>query len=82
MPEVNRSMPDINTRQLRRAYYSAVSYVDSMVGEVMSALSRLGLENDTIVAFMGDHGFHLGDLSMWAKSKMFDVSTRNKENKL
>ena len=33
-----------------------MSYVDSLVGEVLAELDRLKLSDSTVVSFMGDHG--------------------------
>ena len=33
-----------------------------------------GLVDDTIIVFMSDHGWHLGDLGMWGKSTTFEVT--------
>ena len=40
---------------------SCISYVDDQVGAVLSELDELGLANDTIVVFLGDHGYQLGE---------------------
>ena len=40
---------------------SCISYVDDQVGAVLSELDELGLANDTIVVFVGDHGYQLGE---------------------
>lgn len=53
--------------QARRAYWACVRYVDRQVGKVLTALSDLGLEENTIVVVWGDHGWNLGDGDMWAK---------------
>ena len=58
---VNTSLPDFKALQLRRAYYSAVTWMDSHVGRVLGALKNAGLSNDTIVTFLGDHGWQLGE---------------------
>ena len=58
--DFNKTVPDWKAKQLRRAYYSALSYTDSLIGEVLSELEAQGLENDTIVTFWGDHGWQLG----------------------
>jgi iduronate 2-sulfatase len=49
-------MPAAKTLELRRAYYSAVSYTDDNIGQVLDALEQNGLANSTIVALWGDHG--------------------------
>ena len=70
----NRSYPDDKVRSLRQAYYSAISYTDSLVGIVIQTLHDLGLENDTVISFFGDHGYHLGEHAEWCKHNNFDLS--------
>ena len=48
-------------------YLACVSYIDAQVGLLMKNLKQLGLEKNTIIVFWGDHGFHLGDHSLWGK---------------
>jgi len=64
------------TAELRRAYYSSVSYMDSNVGKVLDTLNELGLANNTVVAFIGDHGFHLGEENLWGKMTNFELGVR------
>ena len=40
---------------MRRAYYSAISYVDGLIGEVLDTLKRLELEDSTVVSFTGEY---------------------------
>jgi len=61
---------------LRRAYYASVSYVDSLVGQVLDQLSALDLAADTIVMFIGDHGWQLGEHGEWCKHTNFELATR------
>ncbi|XP_062507887.1 iduronate 2-sulfatase-like [Corticium candelabrum] len=63
-------------QQLRRGYYAATTYMDSLVGKVLDELDRLGLSNDTIVALHGDHGYQLGEHNEWAKHTNFELATR------
>ena len=59
-----------------RAYYAAISFLDANVGRVLDALERLGLADNTIVVFVSDHGYHLGDRGQWMKQTLFERSTR------
>ena len=43
-------------RDLRRAYYAVISFMDSQLGRVLDTLESTGLVNNTIVTFIGDHG--------------------------
>ena len=61
---------------LRHGYYAATSYVDAQVGKVLDEIDRLGLRDKTIVVFWSDHGFHLGEHSLWAKTSNFELDAR------
>ncbi len=68
--------PDPYVKQLRRAYYATVSYVDSLTGALLKKLDETGMSDDTAVLFMGDHGWHLGELNIWEKMTTFELGTR------
>lgn len=46
-------------RKIRQSYFASVSYVDTQVGRLLSALDGLELARSTIVALTSDHGEHL-----------------------
>ncbi|XP_070819341.1 iduronate 2-sulfatase [Chaetodon trifascialis] len=62
--------------RIRQHYYAAVSYVDGLVGRLLSTLDELGLAESTMVVFTSDHGWSLGEHGEWAKYSTFDVATR------
>lgn len=64
------------TRLIRQHYYASVSYMDDLVGEVLNALDKNGLSNNTIVNVIGDHGWSLGEHQEWAKFSNFEVALR------
>lgn len=63
-------------RRLTRGYYASVSFMDTQVGRVLDELSELGLADDTVVAFIGDHGYHHGEQGTWSKHTNFEVAIR------
>jgi iduronate 2-sulfatase len=63
-------------RKLIHGYYASTTYVDAQIGKVTRALERLGLAENTIVVLWGDHGWHLGDLSIWTKHTNFEQANR------
>ncbi len=71
-----RSFSVAEARQAIRAYYACVSYMDAQLGRVLDELEKLGLRNNTIIVFWGDHGWHLSEKGMWAKGTTFEVSSR------
>lgn len=63
-------------RKLIHGYYASTSFVDAQIGRVINELDRLQLDDDTIVVLWGDHGFHLGDLGIWAKHTNYEQANR------
>lgn len=53
-----------------------MSYVDTQIGKIMAAMHELGLAENTIVVFWGDHGYHLGEQNLWCKSTNFEKAAR------
>ncbi len=69
-------MNDADKREALRGYFAAISYVDSLVGEVLAALDRAKLTERTAVVFWSDHGWHLGEHHRWQKRSLFEESSR------
>ena len=65
-------IPDDKARELRRAYYAAVSYTDAQVGKVIDALESHELASNTIIVLWGDHGWQLGEHNLWSKHTNFE----------
>jgi len=83
-PEEPRVYPDVpdegplsesNQRDLIRAYCACASYVDSLVGRLVAELDRLGMRENTVICLWGDHGWHLGENSVWGKMTNFECAT-------
>ena len=56
-------------------YYASVAFMDRQVGKVLDALKGSGQEDNTIVIFTSDHGYHLGEHDFWAKVSLLDQSS-------
>ena len=67
---------DAAVRKIRRGYYGAVTYMDQQVGRLVEALDSLKLRENTIVVFVSDHGFLLGEHRMWKKSRLWEEAIR------
>ena len=68
---------DAFKRRYLQAYLANISYVDACAGRVLTALRESGLERETIVVFIGDHGYLMGELGSWGhKHSNYEMATR------
>ncbi|MDF1816807.1 MAG: sulfatase [Verrucomicrobiales bacterium] len=58
------------------AYYASVTYMDEQVGRLLDTLDRLEMAENTVVIFISDHGWLLGEHGCWQKSNLFDPACR------
>src|SRR3546814_3230143 len=63
-------------RELRHGYYASVSYIDHQIGRLLDELELQGLLANTIIVLWSDHGYHLGEHGLWAKTTNFELDTR------
>jgi iduronate 2-sulfatase len=63
-------------KEALRGYYASTSYMDDQMGRVMAGMEKLGLADNTIVVFWGDHGWHLGEHTRWQKMSLMEESVR------
>ena len=73
---VNSQMSEEQEKKAVAGYYASVSYMDAQVGKVLKTLEEEGLEDNTIVIFTSDHGFHLGEHRFWMKVSLHEESAR------
>ncbi|NNE91010.1 MAG: sulfatase-like hydrolase/transferase, partial [Verrucomicrobiales bacterium] len=69
-------IPEADQRRVRHAYLACISYIDAQIGRVLAELEKQGLTGNTIVALWSDHGYHLGEKSLWGKTTNFEMDTR------
>lgn len=63
-------------RELRHGYLAGISYLDAQLGRLLDALDQTRLRENTIIVFWSDHGFHLGENSLWCKTSNFERDAR------
>jgi arylsulfatase A-like enzyme len=55
-------------RRIRALYAGEVTQMDRCVGRIVEAIDALGHRDDTVVAFLSDHGILLGERGLLGKS--------------
>ena len=67
---------DARRRELTQAYYACISFMDAQLGVILDALKESGQWDNTIIVFIGDNGYNLGEHFMWGKVLLFEESAR------
>lgn len=63
-----------DARHLIHGYHASVSFVDAQIGKVMDEMRRLGLDKNTVIILVGDHGWNLGEHGCWSKHSILETS--------
>ncbi len=58
-----------------RSYLATVSFMDAQVGRLLDTLEDQGLDENTIVVFWSDHGYHFGEKDITGKNTLWERST-------
>lgn len=69
------SSPD-KFQETVKNYYRLITGVDEVVGKMMVQLKKLGIDGNTVIIFMGDNGFCLGEHGLEGKWYGYEESIR------
>ena len=69
-------MDETQKRKTIGAYMASVRFMDEQVGRLLEALDRLKIREETIVIFISDHGYNLGEHDSWSKVSLWEGSIR------
>jgi arylsulfatase A-like enzyme len=74
---IGRGASESEAKEVIRAYMASISWADWNLGRVLGELDRLGLRENTVVVFVADHGYQLGEKGKWSKAgSLFEGGTR------
>ena len=82
-PELRRQYAGIAAQGLLRAgdaqtllhgYYASVSYIDALIGQLLGAIRDL--PEPPVILLLSDHGWNLGEHTLWTKHSLFDVTLK------
>jgi choline-sulfatase len=72
-PQQVSGMDDV--RRVYDGYDTGVRYADHHIGQILSVLQEMGLEEDTAVMVSSDHGENLGELGIYCDHQTADEHT-------
>lgn len=75
-PEIFASLTPDEVRGIQAAYYTSLSFVDAQVGRLLRGLDGLGLARRTLVVYVGDNGYMLGQHGRFEKHCFYEPSVR------
>ncbi|MBN2293009.1 MAG: sulfatase-like hydrolase/transferase, partial [Pirellulales bacterium] len=76
IPAVFRDLTDAEKQRITAAYYTSTEFMDKNVGLVLDALQRSGKIDNTLVIYIGDHGYMLGHHGRFEKHCSFEQANR------
>lgn len=60
----------------QRQYYEKVASVERSVGQIREMLAERGLDKNTVIIFLSDHGTHFGERQLYGKWTPYEQSLR------
>jgi len=79
VPQIPRIFADLTWDEkqgIKASYHTAVEYLDQKIGELLAALDAMNLADDTLVVYLGDHGYHLGEHGRFEKHCFYEDAVR------
>jgi choline-sulfatase len=76
IPLIFRDLSDDEKRGIAASYYTSVSFVDHNIGLILDKLHELGLDDNTLVVYMADHGYLLGQHGRFEKHCCYEPALR------
>ena len=75
-PEKNYGLQENDLKRTVQSYYATITFVDEQIGKLLDVLHEEGLDRNTIIVFLSDHGYNLGQHGMWKKNMLFEQTSR------
>ncbi len=76
IPLIFRSLSATDKQGIIAAYYTSARFLDRSVSTVLAKLEALGLDRDTLVVYIADHGYSLGQHGRFEKHCCYDPALR------
>ena len=77
IPAIFRDLTDREKQGINAAYYTSVEFLDRNIGLVLEALEKSGQAENTLVIYLGDHGYMLGQHGRLEKHCGYEPAVRS-----
>lgn len=75
-PEIFAVLSPDQVRGIQAAYYTSLSFADDQIGRLVRGLDAAGLSRNTMVVYVGDNGYMLGQHGRFEKHCLYEPSVR------
>jgi choline-sulfatase len=75
-PAVFAHLSAADVRGIQAAYFTSLSFVDAQVGRLVKALDSTGLSGRTLIVYVGDNGYMLGEHGRFEKHCFYEPAVR------
>jgi arylsulfatase A-like enzyme len=58
-----------------QSYLAGIAHADALIGKLMSEFDKSPYQENTIIVFWSDHGYHFGEKDHYAKDTLWERST-------
>jgi len=76
IPAIFRDLTEREKQGIIASYYTSVEFLDRNIGLVLDALESSAWQKNTLVIFIGDHGYCLGHHGRFEKHTLFEIAVR------
>lgn len=76
IPKIFVDLTHADKQGILASYYTSAAYLDVNVGRVLAALDKLGLSGNTLVIYLGDNGYMLGQHGRFEKHCFYEQAVR------
>src|SRR5262249_20239441 len=77
IPAIFRDLTEREKQGIAAAYYTSVEFLDRNLGRVLEALEIAELAENTLVIYLGDHGYCLGHHGRFEKHSLWEEAIRS-----
>jgi choline-sulfatase len=76
LPKVFASLKPDDVKGIQASYFTSLNFLDHQLGKVLDALEASGLADETIVVYLGDNGYMLGQHGRFEKHCFYESAVK------